>query len=375
MHARSRTKQALATRRAFLHTLVVGAAALSAGSSCLGPAVAAARSERARTLGVALLGLGNYSRTQLAPSLQRTRHCALRGIVTGTPAKVPRWQQQYGIAARHAYDYASLPRIADDHEIDVIYVVVPTALHAKYAIMAAEAGKHVWCEKPMAMDAGECQRIIDACRKNHVSLSIGYRMQHEPNTQTVMRFARERPYGPIAHVRAVAGHAGSAEPSWRMQRSMGGGALYDMGVYSINAIRYASGEEPVRVVRARQWSVRAEFAEVDEASEFELELPSGARGYGKASRGDDENLLEVTAQRGSYRLAPMQTYQGVQGETSDGKKLDQKIDKQQARQMDDDALAILEGRPPSVPGEEGLRDIRILTAIIRSARSAAPVAL
>jgi glucose-fructose oxidoreductase len=366
-----------ATRRSFLRALVAGAA-LTAGAGCssqertrTGPA----RPPRTRQLGVALLGLGKYSAEQLAPSLQRTRHCALRGIVTGTPAKVPRWQEQYAIADRNVYDYGSLPRIADDREIDVVYVVVPTALHAQYAITAAEAGKHVWCEKPMAMDAGECQRIIDACRANRVSLAIGYRMHHEPNTQTIMRFARERPYGPLAEVRAVTGDEGDAEPGWRMQRRMGGGALYDLGVYSINAIRYASGEEPVRVLRARQWSERPEFAEVDESTEFELELPSGARAYGKASRADAENVLEVKAQRGGYRLSPMQAYQGVQGETSDGKKLDQRIDKQQARQMDDDALAILEGRAPLVPGEEGLRDIRILTAVIRAAQGDAPVDL
>jgi glucose-fructose oxidoreductase len=322
-----------------------------------------------------LVGLGEYSTTQLAPSLQRTRHCALRGIVTGTPAKIPRWQEQYGIVDRNVYDYASLPRIADNPDIDVVYVVVPTGLHAKYAIMAAEAGKHVWCEKPMAMDVQQCQRIIDACRKSRVSLCIGYRMHHEPNTQTIMRFAQERPYGAITQLRAVTGDRGDAEPGWRMQRNMGGGALYDLGVYSVNAIRYASGEEPVRVLRARQWSERPEFVEVDESSEFELELPTGARGYGKASRAEAENVLEVNAQRGSYRLSPMQAYQGVQGETSDGRKLDGKVDKQQAQQMDDDAFAILEGHPPMVPGEEGLRDIGIVTAIIRSAQSGAAVAL
>ncbi|HEX6240807.1 MAG TPA: Gfo/Idh/MocA family oxidoreductase [Polyangiales bacterium] len=322
---------------------------------------------------MALLGLGNYSETQLAPALGMTRHCALRGIVTGTPDKATRWQSEYGIADRNVYDYGSLPRIADNHTIDVVYVVVPTSLHARYAIMAAEAGKHVWCEKPMAMDVAECQRIIDACRKNGVSLAIGYRMQHEPNTRTLMRFAREKPYGEIQELRAVAGDRNGTEHSWRLERSMGGGALYDMGVYSINALRYASGEEPLRVLRARQWSDRPAYADVDESTEFELELPSGAKTFGKASRADAENVLEVRAERGWYRLSPMQTYEGVAGETSDGKLLNQKVDKQQARQMDDDALAILERRPPLVPGEEGLRDIRIVNAIQRAAREGTPV--
>lgn len=360
------------SRRVFLG----GALALAWGAS---RAVAAPREKggaSARKLGVALVGLGEYSEKQLAPALAKTRHCALRGIVTGSPDKIPRWQESYDIPDANVYDYASLKRVANNPAIDVVYIVLPTGLHAKYAIMAAEAGKHVWCEKPMAMTAAECQAIIAACRANKVSLSIGYRMQHEPNTRTVMQWARTQPYGAIRSVRAVASDRSDGAPGWRMQRALGGGALYDMGVYSINAIRYASGAEPLRVLRARQWAERPElFQEVDECTEFELELPEGVRGHGKASRADNENVLRVEARRGWYTLRPMQTYQGVAGKTSDGKALDKKVDNQQARQMDDDALAILEQRAPLVPGEEGMRDIRLVEAILECARKGAPVIL
>ena len=334
------------------------------------------RSLPTKPLGVALVGLGNYSETQLAPALRLTENCTLRGIVTGSPEKIEPWQQKYNIPDRNVYNYETLPSVADNDDIDVVYVVVPTSLHAKYSIMAAEAGKHVWCEKPMAMNVEECQAIIDACKANNVSLSIGHRMHHEPNTQTVMRWAEEKPYGPIQHIRAVAGGYSADNSGWRMDPSMGGGALYDMGVYSINAIRYSSGEEPVRVVRARQWADRPEvFTRVDENTEFELELPSGYVAYGKASRFDDENRLRVEAQNGWYELEPMQSYTGVKGKTSDGKQLDQEIEDQQARQMDNEALAILEQRPPIVPGEDGLRDVRIVRAIIESAQSGEPVSL
>lgn len=378
-------------RRDFLLTTVAGGAAFTnigcstrtrgstaASTPALGAATnsSAAQPAGSKQLGVALLGLGKYSEDQLAPALQITKHCGLRGIVTGTPSKIEPWQEKYGIADRNVYDYQTLPRIADNPDIHVVYVVVPTALHAKYSILAAEAGKHVWCEKPMAMTVEECQKIIDACRANRVSLSIGYRLQHEPNTQTLMRFAREKPYGPIRSVRAVAGDRSDGNTGWRMVASMGGGALYDMGVYSINAIRYASAEEPIRVIRARQWADRPElFQNVEKNAEFELELPSGAKTYGKASRYDKENVLRVEAERGWYQLQPMQTYDGVQGVTSDKRKLDKKVEDQQARQMDNEALAILENRPPIVPAEEGKRDIRIVQAILESARSNKPVTL
>ncbi|MET0287775.1 MAG: Gfo/Idh/MocA family oxidoreductase [Polyangiales bacterium] len=329
-----------------------------------------------RALGVALLGLGNYSQSELAPGLKRASHCTLRGIVTGTPEKVARWQSEYAIPDGSVYDYASFPNIRNNAAIDVVYVVTPTALHKKFAIMAAEAGKHVWCEKPMALDVAECQSIIDACRANNVSLSIGYRLHHEPNTQTIEAWGKSKPYGALKSVSAIAGDAQGDERTWRHSAALGGGALYDIGVYSINAIRHATGEYPTRVLSAKQYTNRPElFNEVDEVTEFELELPSGARAYGKASRADKLNELRIEAANGSYGLAPFQSYTGVRGEASDGKKLDQKIDHQQAKQMDDDALAILSGAPPQVPGEEGLADIRIVNAIQDAVRTGGPVTI
>ena len=97
-----------------------------------------------KVLGVALVGLGYYSTDLLAPALQRTKHCKLAGIVTGSPHKIPKWQKQYGIPDGNVYNYQNMRQIADNPEIDVIYIVLPTGLHSKYAIMAAQSGKHVW---------------------------------------------------------------------------------------------------------------------------------------------------------------------------------------------------------------------------------------
>lgn len=327
-------------------------------------------------LGVALLGLGQYSSERLAPGLQKTTHCKLVGIVTGTKSKIPEWRERYAISENNVYSYDNLPSIATNPAIDVVYVVTPTALHARFAIAAAEAGKHVWCEKPMAMTASECQSVIDACRKNGVSLSIGYRMQHEPNTQTVIEYAHTKPYGAIRSAQALAGEVNGTEHTWRKVKAMGGGALYDMGVYTINGLRYALGEEPVRVLRAEHKVLRPEaFAEVDETTEFELEFPSGVIAVGKTSVGERYNKLSVECERGSYYLEPMQQYEGIKGGTSDGIALDQTVDHQQAKQMDDEALAIIEGKDPIVPGEEGLRDIRIVEAIFEAARTQQPVTI
>lgn len=318
-------------------------------------------------LGVALVGLGSYSRGLLAPGLQLTDHCELRGIVTGTPSKIPVWQQRYNIPDANVYNYKTMHKIADNDDIDVIYVVTPTGVHAKYAIIGAEAGKNVWCEKPMAMNVTECRAIINAAKQNKVQLTIGYRMQHEPNTQTIIRYGKTKKYGAVKEVQTGAGYSGShPEGNWRANAALGGGALYDMGVYPINAARYATGMEPV-AVRGKQWSERKKmYSEVDEFTEFEMEFPNGVIAQGETSYGKSTNYLDITCEKGWYNLRPFQSYSGVRGETSDGIRLSADPGHQQARQMDNDALAIKQSGQPVVPGEEGLKDIRIVTAIMES---------
>lgn len=321
-------------------------------------------------LGVALVGLGSYSSGRLAPGLQRTEHCELRGIVTGTPSKIPVWQERYDIPDNNVYNYQTMPEIADNDDIDIVYIVVPTGLHAVYAILAANAGKHVFCEKPMAMNVQECQAIISAAEKNNVQLAIGYRMQHEPNTQQIIEFTRNETYGEVTGVQTGAGYNGShPDGNWRRDAQLGGGALYDMGVYPINGARYATQMEPI-AVRGRQWSERNEmYDEVDEFTEFELEFPGGVVASGETSFGKSTNYLDVECTDGWYNLRPFQSYSGVQGETSDGNILPPDPNHQQARQMDNEALAIKEGRDPIVPAEEGLRDIRIVNAIMKSSEN------
>ena len=249
---------------------------------------------KSKKLGIALVGLGYYSRDLLAPALQLTKHCELRGIVTGSPEKIPVWQKKYNIKDSNVYNYDNMADIANNDDIDVIYIVVPTGLHAKYSIIAANAGKHVWCEKPMALNVVDCQRIIDACKKNKVRLSIGYRMQHEPNTQTVIEYASSKPYGDIKEITSMAGYNGGVGKGWRFQKALGGGALYDMGVYTVNAIRYASGMMPDRVLSAQQSTKRPDyFTEVDETTEYQLQFGNGVLANGKTSVGESFNQLRV----------------------------------------------------------------------------------
>ena len=368
------------TRRKFLRQ-----AGTFAGGLALAPQLAACGSERATTqaasvsaaapqakrkLGVALLGLGSYARGQIAPALQLTEHCELRGLITGSPNKLPEWQQRYGVAEQHCYTYDTMAQLADDDAIDVVYVITPTATHRTFTERAAAAGKHVWCEKPMAMTPADCQAMIDACAAANVRLAIGYRMLHEPNTQTFIGARDAKAFGSLQRMTSQAGYAGSDPPTdyWRGQRAMGGGALYDMGVYTVNGLRYASGQLPVAVVRAQQLRP----TEVDVTTTYTLRFPNGLRAEGKTSVVEKCNLLRNDYATGAWlQLEPMQPYSGVKGSASDARAFPAAIESphQQRLQMDDDAQALLQGTPFLAPGEEGMIDIAIIRAIIESAET------
>jgi glucose-fructose oxidoreductase len=356
------------TRRKFIKQSIGSMAALAiAGQSF--PHILVPRQKT--RLGVALVGLGYYSTDLLAPALQQTKNCYLAGIVTGTPEKAVRWKQQYNIPEKNIYNYQSFDEVANNADIDVMYIVLPPSMHAEYSIRAAKAGKHVWCEKPMAMTVAECQSMIDACNKNKVKLSIGYRLHHEPNTQMITRFGKEKKYGNILKVSAAAGYFDNRTHHWKQIKSLGGGSMYDMGVYPLNATRYATNEEPV-FVTARQSTTRPEiYKEVDETMHFQLEFPGGAAADCETSFGKNMNSLHVTAANGWYKLEPFSAYSGVQGEISDGTKIPAaitEVPQEQVRQMEDNANAIMNKTAVLVPGEEGLKDIRVVEAIYRSVK-------
>jgi len=350
-------------RKEFLKGSAAGLAGLTLAQSGFANIIIPQKKER---LGIALVGLGYYSTDLLAPALALAKSCTLTGIVTGTPSKAETWKQRHSLADKNIYNYQSFDSLANNPDIDVVYIVLPPSMHAEYVIRAANAGKHVWCEKPMAMTVTECQQMIDACNKNKVKLSIGYRLHHEPNTQRIIQFRKDQTYGKVMKVEAAAGYFDPRTNHWKQNKSLGGGSMYDMGVYPLNATRYSTGLEPIAVT-ARQSTTRPEiYKDVDETMKFDLEFPGGVTASCETSFGKGMNTLQVNCAKGSYTLSPFQAYSGINGSASDGTKLDATIPNQQTRQMDDDAQAIMKGTAVMVPGEEGLKDIRVVEAVYRS---------
>jgi len=323
-----------------------------------------------RKLNIALVGLGGYASGQLAPALQKTKLCKLNGIVTGTPAKEDRWARRYNIPEKNIYNYETYDRIADNDDIDIIYIVLPNGLHAEYTIRAAEAGKHVISEKPMATSVADAEAMIEACRKAGKKLSIGYRLHFEPHHEKVMRLGQHRELGKVQSMEGGHGFRIGGDPDrWRMDKELsGGGPLMDVGIYAVQAAIYTLGEVPESVTAETITNNEKLFDEVEETIKWELKFSGGVTAKGESSYGYGANYHNVNASDGWAKLSPAYSYSGIEGKTSNGP-MNYPFIKQQTMQMDAFADCILNDRQSRVPGEMGLRDMKILMAIYEAAET------
>jgi predicted dehydrogenase len=341
---------------------------IAAGALALGPALSSlAMAKPAKRLGVALVGLGGYSSGQLAPALQHTKNCYLAGIVTGTPSKAEAWSKKCNIPAKNVYNYQNFDEIAKNPDIDIVYVVLPVSMHKEYTIRAAKAGKHVICEKPMALNAADCREMIAACKKANRLLSIGYRLHFEPHTQEIMHLGQKQVFGKVTQVDTANGFTYNGDPNaWRLKKAMaGGGGLMDMGIYAIQGARYTLGQEPI-AVKATQEKTRPQlFKDVDETVFWELKFPGGQKVTGKSSYNHDWSYLRAKAEKGTFELEPAYGYDGLDGKVN-GKPMQIPNIIQQAAQMDDFATCVTLKKESRVPGEEGLKDMKVVDAIYRS---------
>ncbi|MDX1638387.1 MAG: Gfo/Idh/MocA family oxidoreductase [Balneolaceae bacterium] len=321
-------------------------------------------------LGVALVGLGSYANGQLAPALQKTKFCRLSGIVTGTPEKRDIWGKKYGIPESNMYNYENYDRIADNDDIDIIYVVLPNAMHAEYTIRAAEAGKHVICEKPMATSVADAEEMVEACRSAGVKLSVGYRLHFTPHHQEIMRIGQEEPYGSVTDINGGFAFNLTNPNRWRIDKQMaGGGPLMDVGVYAIQAALYTMGERPVSVVAETPEKTRPDFFdEVEETIHWTFEFPGGIQAKGESSYAQGYNYHHVNTAEGFGHIEPAYGYGGLQGKTHNGPMNLPNVE-QQTLQMDAFADCVRNDRESRVPGEMGLRDVRLLMAIYESAET------
>src|SRR5690554_301385 len=329
-------------------------------------------------LRVAIMGLGGYANI-VANAMQSSKKAKLVGLVSGTPAKLKDWQSKFNILEKNCYNYENFDSIKDNPDIDAVYVITPNSLHHDHSIRAAKAGKHVICEKPMALNAKEGQEMVDACKKANVHLLVGYRMHFEANTLEIIRMRNAGEFGEILFFQGLSGFRIGNPDQWRLDKGLaGGGALMDIGIYSVNGARYMVGEEPIWVTAQETKTDPEKFSEgVDETITFQLGFPGGAVASCLSSYSMNHlDRFFLNGEKGFAELQPATGYGPIKGRTHEGALQVHPVT-QQTIQMDEMAAIILENKKPVVPvdGEEGLKDMIIIDAIYRAVEKGDKVGL
>lgn len=320
-------------------------------------------------LGVAVVGLGEYGAGQIIPALEQTRHCYLAGIVTGSREKKQQYQQQYQLKEENCFHYETFDDISNNPGIDIVYIALPNSLHAEYTIRAAKAGKHIICEKPMAMNVEECHRMINAVEKAGVRFSMGYRLHFDPYNQEMMRLGQQEILGPVQRMTLLDSMEIGDKNQWRLKKALaGGGPLYNNGIYCVQAAIYIAGKLPVAVeAQFAPVTDKERFKEVEEGVQWTMYFDNDVTAHCETSYSKNQNLMRAETDSGWFELEPAYEYEGLKGNTSNGPMQFKQVN-QQALQMDDFAQCILYNKETRVPAEMGLRDMEILTAIYESAR-------
>jgi len=354
--------------------------ALLAGAAGTATALALPRRLRAAAppahrIGFALVGIGKLTQTQLIPALRATKVAKLTALVSGHADKAKRVAAAEGVPERNIYSYESFDKIASNPDVDVVYVVLPNSMHAEYTIRALRARKHVYCEKPMAVAPAECEQMIAEAKKQSRQLGIGYRQHFEPYNQEMIRIARTRELGTPKFISATAGTVPD-RGQWRLDKKLsGGGSMVDIGIYALQATRFISGEEPVSVSARMTITDHATFKDIDETLAFTMTFPSGLVASCVSTYAAHVSRVDVATDTGHFGLEPALYYHGIKGFRSDGKPFAFADMDQFGAEMDDFAICVRDGKPTRVPGEEGLRDVRIIDALYRSAASGRDIKL
>ncbi|MGV3553997.1 MAG: Gfo/Idh/MocA family protein [Croceibacterium sp.] len=328
-------------------------------------------------LGWAIVGLGTFAIGQVIPGFADARASKIAAFVSGNPAKARDLGASYGVS--RFYDYDTYDNMAADPAIDCVYIVLPVGLHAEYTIRALEAGKHVLCEKPMASTSAECERMIAAARANGRQLGVAYRVHFEPHNREALRRIRAGEIGAMRHIQCDHGFNASLDyppHKWRLDKTMGGGgSLYDVGIYGINTSLMMLDDEPVEISAHYAYPKDdPRFAEVEGGIDWRMRMASGISVQGSSSYcyspyaarqryfGSEASLIMDPATTYYDNTLVKEGGNGPRHEIGAGTSRDQF-----AAQVDGFSQAARENRPHLTPGEMGLRDLRLMEAMYRSA--------
>jgi predicted dehydrogenase len=323
---------------------------------------------RSKVIRYAVVGLGHIAQVAVLPAFAHARrNSRLTALVSDDPTKLKTLSKKYRVEGTYSYDNYE----ACLQQVDAVYIALPNSMHAEYTVRAAKAGVHVLCEKPMAVTTAECRRMIAACRRTNVKLMIAYRLHFEEINLRAVELVRQGRIGEPKFFNSS--FAMRVRPGdIRTRRRLGGGTLYDIGVYCINAARYLFRSEPTEVVGISVNSGAAGLSEIDESTAAVMRF-DGERvaAFVTSFNAADVGSYRIVGTKGQLHVDPAYEYaEGLAYELTVGEKTTRKrIGKrdQFAAELLYFSDCILKNRNPEPSGQEGLQDVRIVEALYRSA--------
>lgn len=189
-----------------------------------------------------LLGCARICRRGLIPGIRASESGVVAAIASRDASHAKAWADEFAIPKAHG----SYEALVSDPDVDAVYIPLPNELHKPWVLAAADAGKHVLCEKPLALDVDEARAMAEHCRSRGVLLMEAFMWRHQPRTLAVKKLVDDGAIGALKLIRAS--FSFPIDPSdWRLDPARGGGPVWDIGCYGTNAARLFAGAEPDRV--------------------------------------------------------------------------------------------------------------------------------
>ncbi|MFT2719675.1 Gfo/Idh/MocA family oxidoreductase [Deinococcus sp. A31D244] len=332
-------------------------------------------------VGFALVGIGKLTSQELIPAARTSEHAYVAALVSGEADKAQGFARALGLGEQDAYTYEQFDELANRDDVQAVYIVLPNSLHREYATRAARMGKHVLCEKPLGVNAEDAQAIVDACREAGVLLMTAYRCQYTPEHWAARDAVQDGMLGPVRLLHSIHAQVEDDPEAWRLKRDLaGGGPLPDVGIYSLNTLRFITGQEPEWVFATQhQPESDPRFREVEASMSALLGFPGGVSATIQTSYAAHKTTtLSVMGEKGSLTMDPAFPYDGlklrISSEDGTHEPAFPEYD-QFTLEFDHFAGCIRSGRAPWTPGEEGVQDHVIMDALYESARTGQVVRL
>jgi len=320
-----------------------------------------------------VLGVAKIATVKVIPAMQRGEWCEIVGIASRDRSKAEAAACQLGIPKF----YGSYEEMLADPEIDAVYNPLPNHFHVPWSIRAAEAGKHVLCEKPIGMGAAEALDLIAARDRAGVVIGEAFMVQTHPQWVRTVEVIRSGRIGQLRLALGSFGYFNPAAENIRNIREYGGGGLMDIGCYPIKTSRMAFGEEPGRVCATL---IRDPVSGVDILTSAILEYPSGHCVFSSGTQVVPNQRMQFFGSKGRVELEI--PFNAIANEVSrilidDGRDLKGggiTVEEfapcdQYTIQGDAFSRAIREGGAPPVTLEDSVKNMAVIEAIFRSAES------